>query len=365
MRVSEVMSKKVISVNAEESVSKALNLMESSHCKELPVLINNKFAGLISLNSIITYPDYSADLKVKSLMFNSPFLSDSDDLFVAIKLMKEVGISGLPVVMNDLVVGFISDYDIIKSLKSDFKGFSVNDLMHEKSPVLLINDLITKAKRAMYYSRINALPVVDSNSRMIGVLREDDMILLFKPREKMGKSQSGEGASVKFLNLIVKDFMTKDFFVVKVGDALVKVIDLMLKNHASSVIITDDALEPVGYLQRSDLVNYLFNKLMPRGVMLNFSGFKLDLETDMVLTKVVSDHLNTYNYLAKNMKSIDVHIKSLHAGEGTRKFELSLKVYLTSGVMKNVTKVGYALRECLDEALTDLEKLMKKDFGKK
>jgi hypothetical protein len=138
----------------------------------------------------------------------------------------------------------------------------------------------------------------------------------------------------------------------------------MLNNHLTSVIIVDDALEPVGYVNRFELIKYLYNELKPRDVLLNFSGLDIDYPTRSLLTSIITNHLNKVNYLAKNIKSINVYIKGLHAGSGVRKFELDLKVHSTTGITHGVKKVGYALREILEEAFDNVEKKMKKNYKK-
>jgi len=154
----------------------------------------------------------------------------------------------------------------------------------------------------------------------------------------------------------------KDYHYARVGESITKVINLMLSNHLTSIVVVDDEHEPIGYLERFEFIKYLYNERKPRGVFLKLSGLKLEYPTNALLTKVVSDHLNRVNYLAKSIAGIDVRVKGLHAGSGVRKFEIDLKVMLTTGVTQRVKKVGYALRECLDEALTDVEKLMKKNY---
>lgn len=370
MNVSDVMVRDVKSVEAGDFVSKALGVMDRLHFKELPVLSGGKLAGLITLHSIMTFPNYDKSLKVEKLMFKSPVLREGDDLLTALRLMKESGVQGLPVLKGDLLVGFVSDYDLLKVLMSEFKGITVNDVMLGNPPVLRQTDNLAKAKRVLHYSRTDSVPVVDDNNKLVGVLREGDLILFIQPVESHGRSgegvsRKGEGDSVKLLNASVSEFMKRDYFMVNVGEGVNKVINLMLANHVTSVFITDDAGEPIGYLERSELIDYLYRKLMPRGVILTFSGLKIDYPTNALLTKVVTDHLNAVNYLARNILSITVYIKAVHAGKGVRKFEIDLKVALNTGITQRISKVSYALRECLDEALTDVEKIMKKEYKKR
>lgn len=372
MNVSDVMVRDVKYVEASELVGKALSMMERLHFKELPVLSGGKIAGLITFHAIMTLPNYDKALKVDKLMFKTPVLRESDNLLTALRLMKESGVQGLPVLRNDSLVGFVSDYDLLKVLKSEFKNVTVSDVMLGSPAALKLTDNLAKAKRVLHYSRTDLLPVIDDNNKLAGILRERDLSVFLQPTEVVhGRTsgepsgRKGEGDSVKLLNAAVSEFMKSDYFDVHAGESVPKVIDLMLENHVTSVFVTDDAGEPIGFIERAELVDYLYRKLMPRGVFLTFSGLKIDYDTNVILTKVVTDHLNTVNYLAKNISSIMIYIKGVHSGKGVRKFQIDLKVDLNSGVTQHVSKVGYALRECLDETLTDVEKIMKKEYKKR
>lgn len=365
MIISDVMTKDVKFIDENETVGKAVSLMRDEHVKELPVVSKGVVVGLINFNSIVNATS-SGKLKVGKIAFKTPVLNPDDDLLGAVNSMRDAGVHGLPVVKGGLLVGFVSDYDIIKIMKSEFSRLTVNDLMRDVPPVLSLDDNMGRARRLFSHDKVTSLPVVDANGKLSRVVTESDLFDLFKPLQKMGFGFRGQGGgeSISLMNAKIRDLVVKSYSAVLVGEKLVNAIDLMISNHLTSLIIVDDANEPIGYLDRFELVKHLYRERKPRGVLLTFSGLSLDYPTNALLTKVVTDHLARVNYLAKSIGAINVRIKGLHAGSGVRKFELDLKVILSTGVSKSIKKVGYAIRECLDEALTDVEKIMKKDYKK-
>ncbi len=362
-KLSEIMTTDVKTIDHHETVSKALSLMEQEHIKELPVLSKEKLAGMITLHSIITLPRYDNNLKVSKIMFMPPSLLQTNTIQEAIILMKESAVEGLPIVNEDKkVIGFVSDYDIISHLKDQFKGLIVSQLMREAPSSLTLTDNIGKARRLFFYEKVKSLPVVDDENKLIGVVQETDLIQFYKPIEKMGYGLTGKGDSLKILNAKIREILSPNYSFVRRNDSVVNAINLMLKEHLSSLIVVDENDEPIGYLSRFGLISHLYKSVSPRGIFLEFSGMKLDYLTNTLLTNVVEDHLIRISYLAKHIHKIRVNIKPLHEGEGARKYEMVLRVELTSGIMKRIKKVGYALRECLDEALTDMEKILLKEF---
>jgi hypothetical protein len=91
---------------------------------------------------------------------------------------------------------------------------------------------------------------------------------------------------------------------------------------------------------------------------------ELDIPTNEMLTKVLTNHLERVSYLAKRIETVNIRIKNIHSDKGSGKYELKLQINLTTGVSHRVKKIGYDLRECLHEALGDIEKLMKKNYKK-
>lgn len=74
MRISEVMTKDVLSVTPDTNIRKAVGLMRKNNFKELPVIEGGQLIGLVTLYDIAMLPDYGRNLLVKSVMFKSPVL---------------------------------------------------------------------------------------------------------------------------------------------------------------------------------------------------------------------------------------------------------------------------------------------------
>lgn len=60
-RVSEIMTRRVISVGAQETASTATELMAREQVRRLPVEENGKVIGMVSLGDLATAPDFSVE----------------------------------------------------------------------------------------------------------------------------------------------------------------------------------------------------------------------------------------------------------------------------------------------------------------
>ncbi len=131
MLVKDWMTTEVITIDENESILKAAQLLKKYKIRRLPITKNGKLIGIITssdINSVapskVTPLDvhelysFFAEIKVKEVMTKDPLTVKPDNTveYAAI-LMLENKISGLPVVNeNNYVVGIITQTDIFKLL---------------------------------------------------------------------------------------------------------------------------------------------------------------------------------------------------------------------------------------------------------
>ncbi len=134
-RVSEYMSKKVVTCRKSDTLKYALSLMNRNDVSRLVVTDENgKPLGLITTNTLLTHSDYftkgktrSRDylipldngdkLKVVDLISNDLItIEEEEDLATAANIMIKNKISGIPVIdKNKNLVGVVSKFDVVKA----------------------------------------------------------------------------------------------------------------------------------------------------------------------------------------------------------------------------------------------------------
>lgn len=107
------------------------------------------------------------------------------------KLMRSHKIRRLPVMDGDTVVGIVTRSDIREASPSEATSLSVwelqyllgkltmADIMTRKPVVILPTATIRDAANLMYAHKIGALPVVDTDDRLVGIITESDIFRLF------------------------------------------------------------------------------------------------------------------------------------------------------------------------------------------
>jgi len=111
------MTTEVTSLNVDDTVEKAAQMMKENNVGSIPVCREGKIAGIITdrditLRSIAEGKNISS-IKVSSIMSSNPVTGNLNmDVHEATKLMAENQIRRLPIVENNAVVGMLSLGDL-------------------------------------------------------------------------------------------------------------------------------------------------------------------------------------------------------------------------------------------------------------
>ena len=111
----------------------------------------------------------------------------NDSMERAIELMKENCIKTLPVMKNDRLVGIVTDRDLKRASASDATSLAVYELLDllakikiknimTKDPVTVHPDFtIEEAANLLRKKRISGAPVVNDQNRLVGIITKEDL----------------------------------------------------------------------------------------------------------------------------------------------------------------------------------------------
>jgi len=123
----------------------------------------------------------------------------NDSMQDAMKLLKEHGISMLPVTKRGKLVGIVTDRDIKRSSASDATTLEVHELLYliskitvkdimTKEPITIPFDLtVEEAAEIMMKNKISGAPVVDHDGQLVGVITKGDIFRVLISLTGVGK----------------------------------------------------------------------------------------------------------------------------------------------------------------------------------
>ena len=211
------------------SLGKAAKLMIQSSVRQLPVFEKNKLLGFITDENIIhgAVTQKWGKTKIKDIMTRAPHtIEASRSVGAVLSLIREQGISHVPVMDSGKLVGIISIQDIIEHVIKPQHRQTKGDIVGEKSPTISIpakglmsrpvitvqnESSLKEAEEKMHKYNISCLPVLEQE-KLVGIVTKLDFL------EPISQTEAPE---IKLtLQLAVKDlrinpdeqsFMQEDF----------------------------------------------------------------------------------------------------------------------------------------------------------
>ena len=118
--IADVMTKSVISVDASLTVNEAAKMMEDTKVGAVVVMENNTPVGIVTDRDFairVVAQAHNITTPVKQIMSSPLFSINSDEsVRTAADLMHDRGIRKLPVVDNEKIIGIITATDIVNLL---------------------------------------------------------------------------------------------------------------------------------------------------------------------------------------------------------------------------------------------------------
>jgi CBS domain-containing protein len=127
--------------------------------------------------------------RVGNLMSIDPVVVEADaPITQAELLIKSYRISGLPVVADGVLVGVVSQTDLLNARSSELIGANwervrVRHLMSRPAVTVHLNTSVERAARLMLEQHIHRLVVVDEEEAPVGVLTSTDLLRTLLPDE--------------------------------------------------------------------------------------------------------------------------------------------------------------------------------------
>lgn len=194
MNVEEIMSKELIVGYVPGTVEEALTILSKNDVSGIPILKK----GTTIVKGIVTRTDIfkNAEEDQLAMVMNEEFISvkPKDSIEKAAKLFFEHRIHGLPVISTkNQLVGIISPKELLKELIHQKREDTVETHVtrrivpvYKETPINIVMEIINITNE-------NALPVLDENRKIIGIVSDGDIFKLSHIKEEIEESQMGIG----------------------------------------------------------------------------------------------------------------------------------------------------------------------------
>jgi CBS domain-containing protein len=174
MNVEDFMTTEVVSVEIPGNRDDVLKILKRTGISGVPVLKDDKLVGIITRKDMLRKSD---ETQLGLLMTSEPVTVSPDaSIEEAAKVMIDHNIRRLPVVENDELVGLISVTDLISAIAQLRIKDEIKDRYTSQTYALWEETPLPLVARIMEISGFEAIPILDSESRLQGIISERDLI---------------------------------------------------------------------------------------------------------------------------------------------------------------------------------------------
>jgi CBS domain-containing protein len=275
MKISDVMTKDVVYAEVPGDAGGALELMLEKNVSGLPVVKRDtsEIVGVVTRNDFSRRP---SETQLGLLMTKGiTTISSEQDITDAIKIFLSKKFRRLPVV-NDELIGVITISDLVwKAVTELDSKDTVENYMKDTINVLWEETPANIAFELMRLSGARALPVLDSDLKLIGMLGDVDVLKVSQRVESTKKSESTGGTEgdswgwdskdviyitknrLEVPNVPVKDIMVKKMVTVTKKTLITKCAKKMAKGKVEQVPVVDTQGKINGIVRDKDLIRAL------------------------------------------------------------------------------------------------------------
>ena len=277
LRVKDVMDKNPPVAEVPGRREDVLHLFAKHSVSGLAVVKagTKKFAGIVTRKDVFRNPEED---QLALLMNKNPItISPNASIRTAAKIFYEKKIHGIPVVSKGLLVGVISPRNIIKQI-SKLDGDVVEDYVESPFVPIYEGTPLPVVMKIFRITDMPALPVLGSNTKLVGIVTDGDLFNFSLVREGIDISNIGIGededlwtwegirdimrlyyetSKIELPEVAVKEVMVRDVITVYKREKIGEVARKMIENGIDQMPVVDENNEIIGMIYDTDLMKAL------------------------------------------------------------------------------------------------------------
>jgi CBS domain-containing protein len=191
MTVRDYMTSDVVHVEIPGNRDDVLKILKRTGISGVPVIKHKKIVGIITRKDLLRKPE---ETQLGLLMTAKPLTIAPDaDVSEAARILVTKKIRRLPVVEDGHLLGLLSVADLVhaiaqKKIKDEIKNIYTSQTfaLWEETPLPVVG-------RVMEISGVDAIPILDAENRLQGIISERDLIRNTSIEDSVGVSDFSNG----------------------------------------------------------------------------------------------------------------------------------------------------------------------------
>lgn len=268
MQVKDILRTNFLSVKADDRLSRVIGkLALGAHTEAVVLDKNGKYLGMLWKRGLLRSKLDPSAVKIRKFTVNPASVTPETSLERAAVMLHNSDFHVLPVLnAQKKVIGIVGARDVLMALKDSLGGIKAKDCCSMNLTTLKESAPLSKAITLLQRKKIDRIPIVDDDGRLIGIVTFIDMLRKFmrgsSTRERTGRqgkigrtSRSGVDAGEKraFASLPIGNAINRLVITAKPSASAKEIVAMLRNSNISCVVLVKDN-EPVGIVTTKDLL---------------------------------------------------------------------------------------------------------------
>jgi CBS domain-containing protein len=191
MIVKDYMTSDVVHVEIPGNRDDVLKILKRTGISGVPVIKAKKIVGIITRKDLLRKPE---ETQLGLLMTAKPITIGPDmEVIEAARLLVSRRIRRLPVIEDNHLIGLLSVADIIHALAQVKNKEEIKDKYTSRTFALWEETPLPVVGRVMEISGVDAIPILDAENKLQGIISERDLIRNSSIEDSVGVSDFSNG----------------------------------------------------------------------------------------------------------------------------------------------------------------------------
>ncbi|MEM0440772.1 MAG: CBS domain-containing protein [Candidatus Caldarchaeum sp.] len=253
----DIMSDDFVTVFDDEPLTKVIGVFADKKLDVVVVKDRRtgRLIGVVTKRSILWPNVNPTRVLARTLAVRTPKIQPDDPLVKLSSAMREKNLKAIPVTEAGKPVGLVTATEVILNSRSILKNTPVQKVMTKEVITVNASDTIGKAVSVMRDQGVSRLPVVD-DGMLVGIVTVTDIVeKIIKPRMKASWGEVA-GEKARTLSNPVRSIMTRNVVTARGEETIIEAVERMKtygfsclvvaeRNRVAGIITLMDALEPI------------------------------------------------------------------------------------------------------------------------
>ncbi|WP_396611834.1 CBS domain-containing protein [Haloferax sp. S1W] len=258
MDIADIATPDFVEVDANERLGKVRAIFERENPKGIIVGNDGEYAGVIGEKQLIN-SHVEDDTKASALMKPVPKLDLHENVREVARMLVEGDTKVAPVYEGEKRYGIVTQDGILEAVLENLDTLTVDQIFTSDVVTIGERDHLGQAINLLREHGISRLPVVDPDERLTGVLTTYDLVeFMVRDEGRQGK-QDRRGDTDRMLDLPVYDLMTSPALTATPDESVRDAVARMLEHDIAGLVVTpeDDDGEVLGVVTKTDVLRAL------------------------------------------------------------------------------------------------------------